>query len=133
MSTPRGFWSQRSREGQDDARLLLAEQVHALRHTSYSALRRQADEKARLEPVAGLSGEPFVRRTCIGHWGTGEDEELRILVQVYRAGRLGRLRPLAEQLLQAMPDGEMVGEYTLAAEGNDERRYVFPRRRRGAR
>jgi hypothetical protein len=47
---------------------------------------------------------------------------------VLRGGRLRRLNPLAEQLLIATPDGEMVGDYTLAREGHDARRYQPPRR-----
>ena len=55
------------------------------------------------------------------------DAEERVHVSVVGLGRLARLNPLAEQVLLATPDGEMVGEYTLASEGNDPRRYEMPR------
>ena len=57
----------------------------------------------------------------------GDAEELRVHVSVFGLGLLARLNPLAEQVLLATPDGEMVGEYTLASEGNDPRRYQMPR------
>jgi len=40
----------------------------------------------------------------------------------------GRLNPLAEEMVLATPGGEMVGEYTLASEGNDARRYDWRNR-----
>jgi hypothetical protein len=76
--------------------------------------------------VVGLSGHRFVRRTRVTRSQRGGSEELRVLVQVAEDKRGAGLDPLAEELIVATPDGEMVGEYTLAGEGNDPRRYVWP-------
>jgi hypothetical protein len=49
-----------------------------------------------------------------------------VLVRVDTGTILGRLNPLAETLVLATPDGQMVGDYTMASEGNDPCRYRFP-------
>ena len=127
MTEQRGFWSRRPRKGGDDAQLLLAERVHDLRHVGYAELRRRADGDTEVEGVSGPDGKRYERRTSVKRASRGGEEELRIHVSVVGGGRLSRLNPLAEQLLLATPDGEMVGEYTLASEGNDPRRYQMPR------
>ena len=96
--------------------------MHELRQLPYPELRARAGREPEVEQVEGMGGEPFRRRTAIERATRGGEEELRILVQVHR-GRLGRLNPLAEELIVATPDGEMTGDYTLASEGNDPRRY----------
>ena len=121
----RGFWSPRRRRGSDDAHLLVAERVHALRQVRYGDLRERAGRDAEVEYVSGPDGERNERRTSVQRGTRGVAEELRILVQVQRGGRFGRLNPLAEELVVATPDGDMTGEYTLAGEGNDPRRYRF--------
>jgi len=83
------------------------------------------DAERPVEYVSGPDGERYERRTSVRRGTRGRAEELRILVQVQRGGRFGRLNPLAEELILATPDGEMTGEYTLAGEGNDPRRYRF--------
>jgi hypothetical protein len=93
MARLRGFWSERPRRGRDDARLLAAERLHALRHMPYAELRARAGRGAEVEDVAAPSGERFHRRTSV------------------------------KRLVLATPDGDMVGEYTMASEGNDPRRY----------
>jgi hypothetical protein len=121
MSKPKGFWSDRDREGQDDARLLATEQLHALRQLPYAELRARADRDTQVEDVTALSGEPYQRRTSVKRLTRGGEEELRITVQVTTGSLLGRLDLLAEQIVVATPDGEMVGDYTMASEGNDPR------------
>jgi hypothetical protein len=123
MAEGPGFWSDRPRSGSDDAQLLLAEHVHALRELPYAELRDRGDEVVH---VSGPSGERYVRRTRVVRAKRGSGEELRVLVQVDDGTRAGRLDPLAEELLLVGPEGEMLGEYTLASEGNDPRRYVWP-------
>ncbi len=120
---PRGFWWDRPRRGQDDARLLTAERLHELRQLSYTQLRSRAGGGPAVDAVTGPSGESFRRRTSIERRGRGEAEELRIRIEVYDGSLLGRMNPLAEQLIIATQDGEMVGTYTMAGEGNDARRY----------
>ncbi|MBV9047436.1 MAG: hypothetical protein JOY58_04155 [Solirubrobacterales bacterium] len=127
MTEQRGFWSKRPRTGEDDAQLLLAERVHDLRHVGYEELRRRADSESEVEDVSGPNGERYKRRTSVKRMSRGGEEELRVHVSVLSGGRLARLNPLAEQVLVATADGEMVGEYTLASEGNDPRRYQMPR------
>jgi hypothetical protein len=127
MSERRGFWSERLRAGEDDARLLAAERLHDLRQLPYARLRDRADRDAEIEQVAGLSGDAFRRRTAVKHFVRGGEEELRVTIQVTRASPLGWLCPLAEEVVTATSDGEMVGDYTLAGEGNDPRRYAIPR------
>jgi len=122
-----GFWSERPRKGGDDAQLLVAERVHDLRHVGYEELRRRADTETEVEDVSGLEGKRYKRRTSVKRMSREGAEELRVHVSVVGLGRLARLNPLAEQVLLATPDGEMVGEYTLASEGNDPRRYQMPR------
>lgn len=121
-SEGRGFWSPSERPGRDDAELLLAEQVHALRYTPYEELRRRAGEGTRVEDVETLSGTTMARRTRV----TARDGELQVLVQVDDGTPAGRLDPLAEELVVVGPEGDMLGEYTLASEGSDPRRYASP-------
>ncbi|MBV9681765.1 MAG: hypothetical protein JO286_14880 [Solirubrobacterales bacterium] len=127
MAERQGFWSERPRKGGDDAQLLVAERVHDLRHVGYEELRRRADTETEVEDVSGLEGKRYKRRTSVKRMSREGAEELRVHVSVVGLGRLARLNPLAEQVLLATPDGEMVGEYTLASEGNDPRRYQMPR------
>ena len=128
MSERRGFWSPRSCRGRDDAQLLAAERVHALRQLPYETLRGSAERGAQVERVAGLSGQGYERRTTVKRFSRGGIDELRITVQVSSGSWLGRLNPLAEEAILMGPDGEMVGEYTMASEGNDPRRYRWPSR-----
>jgi hypothetical protein len=121
----RGFWSPRRRKGADDAQLIAAERVHALRQLPYAELRKRAGGAPGVEDVAGTDGERYRSRVSVQRGTRGGQEELRILVQVHRPSRFNRLDPLAEELIVASPDGEMTGEYTLASEGNDPRRYRF--------
>lgn len=97
----------RPKPGVDDARILVQEKVHELRHTAYAVLRAEARRRPVWERVVGLGGEPMRRRTAIAQLGRGADEELAIAVQVYRDTPIGRLNPLAEDLVIATPDGEM--------------------------
>ena len=60
----------------------------------------------------------------------GGEEELRITVQVTTGSPLGRLDPLAERVVVSTPHGEMVGDYTMASEGNDPRRFEWRSRHR---
>jgi hypothetical protein len=130
MTEDRGFWSKRRREGRGDAELLVAARVHELRHVGYEELRRRADRDPDVEQISGLDGKRYRRRTRVKRSSDGDQEELGAARPrlVLRGGRLRRLNPLAEQLLIATPDGEMVGDYTLASEGNDPRPYQPPRR-----
>lgn len=127
MAEHRGFWSERPRKGGDDAQLLIAERVHELRHAGYEELRRRAATDVEVEDVSGLDGTPYKRRTAVKRMSRDGAEELRVHASVVGRGRLARLNPLAEQVVLATPDGEMSGEYTLASEGNDPRRYQMPR------
>src|SRR5512134_3309647 len=125
MPERRGFWSERPRAGREDARLLAVERLHALRQCSYAALGERADGVAEVEEVTGPSGERFERRTSIKRLWRGGAEELAVCVQVRAPTLLGRLRPLAEELVIATPDGEMVYDDTMAGEGGDPRRHRF--------
>ncbi len=125
-----GFWSQRRRGGQEDAGLLLAARLHELRHTPYAQLVERAARPTEVEEVQGTSGEAYERRTSVARHTRGGGEELRITVQVARGSLLGRLNPLAEEVVLATPDGEMFGEYTMASEGTTPRRYDWPGRDR---
>jgi hypothetical protein len=82
-------------------------------------------QRAEVEQVDGPSGERFRRRTDVRHLTRGGEEELRILVQVDKGTLRGRFNRLSEDMVIATPDGEMVGDYTMASEGNDPRRYRF--------
>jgi hypothetical protein len=126
MAEQRGFWSERPRKGGDDAQLLVAERVHDLRQAGYEELRRRANAGVEVEQVSGPEGERYERRTSVKRGSRGGEEELRLHISVLRGGRLARLNPLAEEVLLATPDGEIVGDYTLASEGNDPRRYKTP-------
>ncbi len=122
----KGFWSDdRPRAGQADARLLAAEKMHELRHTPYPELLGKAGAPAEVEVVNGPDGGRFRRRTRIKRFTRAGQEELAITVRVDRGTLLGGMNPLAEELVLATPDGEMVGDYTMASEGNDPRRYRF--------
>jgi hypothetical protein len=121
----RGFWSPRRRSGSDDAHVIAAERVHALRQLAYDELRARAGRAPEVEDVTGPDGGRYRSRVSVQRGTRGGQEELRLLVQVHRPGRFNRLNPLAEELIVATPDGEMTGEYTLAGEGNDPRRYRF--------
>ena len=127
MAERRGFWSNRPRTGSDDAQLLVAERLHELRHVGYDELRRRAAAGTEVEGVTSPDGKRYERRTSVRRMSRDGEEELRIHVSVITGGRLARLNPLAETVLLAMPNGEMVGDYTLASEGNDPRRYQWPR------
>ncbi len=130
MSEPKGFWSKRPRQGQDDADLLVAEQLHALRQEPYAELYARADRAPQVEDVAGSSGDAFQRRTTVKRFTRGGEEGLHITVQITKGSRLGRLNPLAVEVVIATSDGEMVGDYTLASEGNDPRRFQWHTRDR---
>jgi len=78
-----------------------------------------------VESIAGLSGEPFRRRTSIRCVRRTGDEELRIVVRVDDGSLWGRLKPLVEDLVLATPDGEMVGEYALPPRADDPRRFHY--------
>ncbi len=121
----KGFWSDRPRAGQADARLLAAERMHAVRHTPFPELLGKAGAPAEVEVVTGPDGAQFRRRTKIRRFRRAGQEELAITVRVDRGTFFGGLNPLAEELVLATPDGEMVGDYTMASEGNDPRRYRF--------
>jgi hypothetical protein len=126
VSERRGFELERSRTERDDARVLAAARVSELRRVSFDELCSHADsDPQQVEQIAGASGWPYRRRTSIKRLSRG-GEELRILVQVDNGTRLGRLNPLAEEVILATPDGEMVGEYTIASEGDAPRRYGWP-------
>ena len=127
MAERRGFWSNQPRKGSDDAQLLVAERVHELRHVGYDQLRGRVGAGTEAEEVSGPDGQRYERRTSVKRMSRDGEEELRIHVAVVGGGRLARLNPLAETVVLATPDGEMVGEYTLASEGNDPRRYQWPR------
>ena len=122
----RDYWlSKRPRAGCAEARFLATEQLHALRHTSYRELRARADRRTQVESVAGLSGEPFRRRTTIKCARNTRGEELRIVVQVDDGSLWGWLKPLVEDLVLATPDGEMVGAYPLPKKADDPRRFHY--------
>jgi hypothetical protein len=108
MPERRGFWSERPRAGREDARLLAVERLHALRQCSYAALGERADRVAAVEEVTGPSGERFERRTSVKRLWRGGAEELAVCVQVRAPTLLGRLSPLAEELVIATPEGGMV-------------------------
>jgi hypothetical protein len=124
--SPRGFWTPGRRRGRDDAQLLLAERVHALRQASYGELRGRAGAEPEVEEVSGPSGDRFRRRTSVKRFERGGQEELLVTVRVDDGSLLTRWNPLAEEMVHVGPDGEMVGEYTMASEGNDPRRYRLP-------
>lgn len=126
MPERKGFRSERPRAGRDDARLLAVERLRELRQCPYAALRERADRVEEVEEVTGPSGERFERRTSVKRLWRGGAEELAVCVQVRTPTLLGRLRPLAEELVIATPDGEMVSDYTMEGEGNDPRRCRFP-------
>jgi hypothetical protein len=117
-----GFWSAAQRPGRDDAQLLLAAHVHGLRQEPYEELRRRAGAGPVEEEVPTLSGTTLRRVTRIATHRDG----LRILVQVHDGTRAGRLDPLAEEQVLVGPGEDPTGEWTLASEGGDPRRYLFP-------
>ena len=129
MPDVRGFWSIRPRRGIEDAGLIAAGRLHELRQETYAALRARSSASWLVNDVAGPDGVPYKLRTRIKRFRWNGDEELRIVIRVDRGTLLSRLNPLADELIIATPDGEFVGEYTLASEGNDPRRYSFPTRR----
>jgi hypothetical protein len=114
MPTRRGFWSERPRAGREDARLLAIERLHALRRCPYAALRERADRVAEVEEVTGPTGERLERRTSVKRLWRGGAEELAVCVQVRAPTLLGRLSPLAEELVIATPDGQMAHDDTTA-------------------
>jgi hypothetical protein len=124
MGGLKGFWTDR-RRGLEDARLLATERIHELRQRPYDELKGEAGG-THDEELTALSGERYRRRTTIRLGTRGGSEELRIKVQVMRPSRYGALNPLAEIVILATADGAMVGDYTMASEGNDPRRYRFP-------
>jgi hypothetical protein len=98
----------------EDARIVVAEQVHALRQLPYGALRAKGFAAPEIERVSGLEGQPLRRETRVAVWGEGPDEQVLIVVRVCRDTRLGRLRALAEDLVVATPDGRMVRHASLS-------------------
>jgi hypothetical protein len=56
MGEPKGFWSERDREGQDDAPLLATERLHVLRQRPYAELRALADRDTQVEDGSGAVG-----------------------------------------------------------------------------
>src|SRR3954447_23619796 len=56
MGRCKGFWSQRPGRGSEDAHLLAAERVHALRQLSYEELRAAAGTGAEIEEARGRDG-----------------------------------------------------------------------------
>jgi hypothetical protein len=127
MPERRGFWSERPRPAADDARRLALERLRALGEASYAELGERADRAEEVEHVTGASGERLERRTSVKRLWRGGAEELAVCVQVRTPTLLGRLRPLAEELAIATPDGGMVRDDTMAGEGDDARRFRFPR------
>jgi hypothetical protein len=122
-----GFWSDRRRKGQETP-----DSLRPSASTSYVSSRtlssvRAPATRAQLEELPGLSGGRFRRRTSIKRFARAEGEELYIKVQVDDGSRLGRLNPLAEHLIIATPDGEMVGDFTMASEGNEPAPLPLPR------
>ncbi len=97
-----------------------------MRHTPYPELRSKAGAPAEVEVVSGPDGARFRRRTTIKRFTRSGHEELAITVRVDDGTFFGGLNPLAEELVLATPDGEILGHYTMASEGNDPRRYRFP-------
>lgn len=130
MTERTGSWAENPRRGREDAKLLAAERIRELRQISYAELRDRADRGDQVEEVDGRSGARLRRTTSISARSRGGEDELAILVRVDEGSLLGRLSPLAEDLVLATPDGELVGEYTVASEGDDPRRLGAPRRRR---
>lgn len=127
MASLRGFWSERPRQGQDDADLIAAAHVHALRQVPYAELRRRAETgDSTVDEVTGLSGARFQRRTDVQRHDRRDGEQVRILVQVDDGTSAGRLQPLAEDLLIATPDGTTVGGYALVGAGDDSGRPELP-------
>ena len=125
MDGSRGFWSDR-RRGTEYARLLATERVHQLRARSYEELEHEARDDDQVEELTALSGDRYRRRTSIRLGSRAGAEELRITVRVTKTSLFWALNPLAEIVIIATPDGEMVGDCTMASEGNDPRRYRFP-------
>jgi hypothetical protein len=74
-------------------------------------------------------GQRYKLRTKIALLQRSGDEELRIVIRVDRGTLLTRLNPLADEVIIATPEGEFLGDCTLASEGNDPRRYSFPTRK----
>ena len=119
------WWSRRPRAGHEDARFLAAEQLHVLRHTPYRQLRARAGCHTEVESIAGLSGDHFRRRTSIARVPWTSYEQLRIVVRVDDGSLWGWLKPLAEELVLATPDGEMVSDHALPQSANDPRRFHY--------
>jgi hypothetical protein len=123
----RGFESERSHAQRDAARLVAAERVGELRGLSFAELLSQADsDPQQVEEIAMFDGR-YRRRTSIKRLSRG-GEDLRILIQVDNGTRLGQRNPLAEEVILATPDGELVSEYTIDSEGNNPRRFGWPSR-----
>jgi len=125
MGRWRDYWSEHPRAGCEDARFLATEQLHALRHTPYRELRARAGGHPEVEDIAWLSGQHFRRRTTITRVPWTSDEQLRIVVRVDDGSLWGRLNPLADDLVLATPDGEMVGAYPLPQKADDPRRFHY--------
>ncbi len=126
MPEARGFWSTRPRQGREDAELIAAERLHELRQEPYAGLRDRSSASGLVEDVTGPDGKRYKLRTKITRVQRSGNEELRIVIRVDRGTLLSRLNPLADETIIATPDGEFLGEYTLASEANDPRRYSFP-------
>jgi hypothetical protein len=129
MPEVKGFWSMRPRRGIEDAGLIAAERIHELRQVSYAALRARSSTSCLVKDVTGPDGQPYKLRTNITLLQRSGDEELRIVIRVDRGTLLTRLNPLADEVIIAAPEGEFLGDYTLASEGNDPRRYSFSTRK----
>jgi hypothetical protein len=96
-----------ARKGEDDAGLLAAAQLHALRQLRHDELVRRAGSGWADEEVAALSGATYRRRTRILR---GSDGRLHIRILVDDGTRRGSLRPLAEEIVHVMPDGHFLRE-----------------------
>ena len=129
MPEVKGFWSMRPRRGIEDAGLIAAGRIHELRQEPYAALRARSSASWQVKDVTGPDGQPYKLRTKTTLLPRSGDEELRIIVRVDRGTLLTRLNPLADEVIIATPEGEFLGDYTLASEGNDPRRYSFPTRK----
>jgi hypothetical protein len=125
MSERKGFWSERRREGTDDAGLLAAAQLHELRQLPHDELVARAGGRWVDEEVAGLSGRTYRRRTRVL---SSPDDHLHIRILIDDGTRTGALRPLAEEIVHVLPDGHFLREHTLASSSGEHRRFEYPTR-----
>jgi hypothetical protein len=106
---------------EEDAGLLAAAQLHALRQLPHAELTGRAGGGWVDEEVAGLAGLTYRRRTRVLR---GHDDRLHIRILVDDGTRRGSLRPLAEEIVHVMPDGHFLREQPLAPEAR--RRFEYP-------